>query len=91
MMSSLLKIVLNPLLNSRKNNKNSVKDIGFWEYISLQENDDSSDNDDVYDSSSHDHHDGNKDESWKNLFKWKLFTRRNRDKIQLSCINTKLT
>lgn len=83
MMSCLLKIILNPLLNSRKYNKCSLKDIGFWEYI--QEN--TSDVDSLDDDDDQDHDDDIKDESWKNLLKWKLFTRRNREKIQLSCIN----
>jgi hypothetical protein len=87
MMSSLLKIVLNPLLNSRENFKCTLKDVGFWEYI--KEKDDTSDADshDDDDHNIQDHDDDIKDETWKNLLKWKLFTRRNRDKIQLSCIN----
>jgi len=87
MMSSLLKIVFKPLLNSRKNIKCSLKDVGFWEYI--KEKDDTSDIDshDDDDHNIQDHDDDIKDETWKNLLKWKLFTRRNRDKIQLSCIN----
>jgi len=83
MMSSLLKIVLNSILINGEQIRKPFKDVGFWEYVLLKYND-SKDHD-----SSHDDNNNNniKDESWKNLLKWKLFTRYNRNKVQLSCIN----
>ena len=99
MMFSLLRIVLNPILVTVQDVENQFLDTGFWEYVILQDiNEMDRDYNNgavaVNTTTSNNIHPTTKkddDQSWRNIFKWRLFTRQNREKIQLSCINKKTT